>query len=150
MGNLDALRDWGHAKDYVRMQWLMLQQNQPDDYVIATGKQFSVRQFIKWAAEALGIEVSFSGEGLDEVGVVVSVEGDRAPCVSIGDVIIRVDPRYFRLTEVQTLLGDPTKAKNNLGWMPEISAKAMCEEMVASDLTLAIQKSLLKKNGYGI
>ena len=115
MGNIDALRDWGHAKDYVEMQWLMLQQDKPGDYVIATGKQYSVREFIIWTANALGIDIDFTGSGLDETGVVVGVKGDLAPSVKIGQVIVRIDHRYFRPAEVETLLGDPSKAKNELG-----------------------------------
>ncbi|MFP4304960.1 MAG: GDP-mannose 4,6-dehydratase, partial [Rhodosalinus sp.] len=126
MGNIDALRDWGHAKDYVRMQWMMLQQDEAEDYVIATGVQYSVREFITWSAEELGIELAFTGTGLDEVATVVSVTGDKAPAVRPGDVILRIDPRYFRPAEVETLLGDPAKAKARLGWAPEITAQQMC------------------------
>ncbi|MFP4571168.1 GDP-mannose 4,6-dehydratase, partial [Rhodosalinus sp.] len=126
MGNIDALRDWGHAKDYVRMQWMMLQQDEAEDYVIATGVQYSVREFITWSAEELGIELAFTGTGLDEVATVVSVTGDKAPAVRPGDVILRIDPRYFRPAEVETLLGDPAKAKARLGWAPEITAREMC------------------------
>ena len=133
MGNLDALRDWGHAKDYVRMQWLMLQQDQPEDFVIATGTQYSVRQFIKWTAEELGITLRFEGTGVHEVAIVERVAGSRAPALTPGQTIVRVDPRYFRPTEVETLLGDPGKAKRLLGWVPEISAQKMCAEMVRSD-----------------
>jgi GDPmannose 4,6-dehydratase len=150
MGNMDALRDWGHAKDYVRMQWLMLQQDQPEDYVIATGQQYSVRQFIEWTASELGIKLRFEGQGVDETGVVVDVEGDRAPAVKPGDVLVRVDPRYFRPTEVDTLLGDPTKAKERLGWVPEISTQDMCREMVEHDLAQARQKALLKRHGFEV
>ncbi|MDP2769485.1 MAG: GDP-mannose 4,6-dehydratase [Giesbergeria sp.] len=138
MGNIDALRDWGHAKDYVRMQWMMLQQDQPEDFVIATGVQYSVRQFINWTAEALGIQLRWEGTGVDEVGY----WNDQA--------VIKIDPRYFRPTEVETLLGDPTKAKQKLGWVPEITAQAMCQEMVAHDLTQAKQHALLKANGYNV
>lgn len=148
MGNMDALRDWGHAKDYVRMQWMMLQQDQPADFVIATGVQYSVRQFIAWSAAELGITLEFRGQGVDEKGVVVKVEGDKAPAVEIGDVIVSVDPRYFRPAEVETLLGDPTKAKDKLGWVPEITVQQMCAEMVAHDLTQARQHALLKQHGY--
>ncbi len=126
MGNINALRDWGHAEDYVRMQWLMLQQEQPDDFVIATGVQYSVRQFIDLSAQELGITLEFTGDGLNEVGTVVDIEGDAAPGVTIGDVIVRIDPRYFRPAEVETLLGDPSKAKKKLGWVPEISVQEMC------------------------
>lgn len=150
MGNLDALRDWGHAKDYVRMQWLMLQQNEPEDFVIATGVQYSVRQFIEWSAQELGIALRFEGEGVNEVAVVSSVEGDKALAVKPGDIIVRVDPRYFRPTEVETLLGDPTKARLKLGWTPEISVQEMCAEMVAHDLDAARRDALLKKNGFHV
>jgi GDPmannose 4,6-dehydratase len=111
MGNMDALRDWGHAKDYVRMQWMMLQQDKPQDFVIATGVQYSVREFVTWTAAALGISVRFEGSGVDEQAVVASISGDSAPALKVGDVVVKVDPRYFRPTEVETLLGDPSKAK---------------------------------------
>ncbi len=150
MGNLDALRDWGHAKDYVRMQWIMLQQEQPEDFVIATGVQYSVRQFIQWSAQELGITLSFVGQGVDEVGIVEKIEGDRTPALRLGQSIVRVDPRYFRPTEVETLLGDPSKAKQKLGWTPEITVRSMCAEMVASDLEAAKQHALLKANGYNV
>ena len=150
MGNLDALRDWGHAKDYVRMQWLMLQQSQPEDYVIATGQQFSIRQFIKWSATELGLTLKFIGHGVSEHAVVVAIEGALAPAVKVGDVVIRVDPRYFRPTEVETLLGDPSKAKQKLGWTPEITAQQMCKEMVAYDLIQARQSALLKQHGFAV
>ena len=146
MGNIDALRDWGHAKDYVRMQWLMLQQDEPQDYVIATGKQYSVRDFITWSANALGIEIEFNGSGLDEVGVVTGVSGNLAPKVSVGQNIVRIDPRYFRPAEVETLLGDPSKAKAELGWVPEITAQEMCLEMVAEDHKAARRLALLKEH----
>jgi GDPmannose 4,6-dehydratase len=148
MGNLDALRDWGHAKDFVRMQWMMLQQDQPEDYVIATGQQHSVRDFIVWAAEDLGIGLRFEGSGLDEVGIVDTISGNVATAVRPGDVVVRIDPRYFRPTEVDTLLGDPTKAKEKLGWVPEISAREMCSEMVAADLETARRHALLKAHGF--
>ena len=150
LGNMDALRDWGHAKDYVKMQWLMLQQEEPDDYVIATGKQYSVREFVQWSAAALGITICFEGTGVEEKGVVTQVCSDVAPGVTVGDVIIRVDPRYFRPTEVETLLGDPSKAKANLNWQPEITAQAMCQEMVAYDLSIAKRHALLLANGYSL
>ncbi|MEH6649444.1 MAG: GDP-mannose 4,6-dehydratase [Motiliproteus sp.] len=150
LGNLDALRDWGHAKDYVRMQWMMLQQDNPEDFVIATGKQISVREFIRMSAAEVGIELAFSGEGVEEYGKVVSISGDKAPAVSEGDVIVRVDPRYFRPAEVETLLGDPSKAKNKLGWVPEITVEEMCAEMVAADLDYAKRQALLKKHGYDV
>lgn len=148
MGNIDALRDWGHAKDYVRMQWMMLQQDAPEDFVIATGVQYSVREFIVWSARELGIELAFSGEGVDEVATVTAVTGNDAPGVSVGDVILRIDPRYFRPTEVETLLGDPAKAKTKLGWTPEITAQEMCAEMVAEDLRTARRHALLKEHGF--
>ena len=150
LGNMDALRDWGHAKDYVRMQWMMLQQNQPDDFVIATGKQISVRDFVRLSASELGVELEFQGEGIEEVAVVSSIMGDLAPALSLGEVVIRVNPRYFRPAEVETLLGDPSKAKELLGWVPEITVEEMCAEMVANDLDEARQKSLLKSHGYDI
>lgn len=148
MGNLDALRDWGHAKDYVRMQWMMLQQETPDDFVIATGVQYSVRQFIEWSATELGVKLKFEGKGVDEIAIVTSIIGDKAPGLKVGDVIVKVDSRYFRPTEVETLLGDPTKAKEKLGWVPEIAVQEMCAEMLASDLAQAKQHALLKQHGY--
>lgn len=150
MGNMDSLRDWGHAKDYVRMQWMMLQQEQPEDFVIATGVQYSVREFISWSAAELGIEIEFSGDGVDEVGRVKAVTGDSAPSVEVGQVIVRVDPRYFRPAEVDTLLGDPAKAKERLGWVPEISVQEMCAEMVAEDLKAAQRHALLKAHGHDV
>ena len=148
MGNIDALRDWGHAKDYVRMQWMMLQQDQAEDFVIATGVQYSVRQFIKWSAKELGINIRFEGEGLDEIGVVESIQGDDAPNIGVGDVIIKIDRRYFRPAEVETLLGDPTKAKKKLGWTPQITVEEMCSEMVTEDLKIAKRHAFLKSHGY--
>ena len=150
MGNIDALRDWGHAKDYVRMQWMMLQQAEPEDFVIATGQQYSVREFIRWSAEELGITLRFEGEGVDEVGIVESVTGDLAPAVQLGQTLVRIDPRYFRPAEVETLLGDPTKAKEKLGWEPEITARQMCAEMVAEDLKTAQRHALLKEHGFEV
>jgi len=150
MGNLDALRDWGHAKDYVRMQWMMLQQDQPEDFVIATGVQYSVRQFIQWSAHEVGITLRFEGEGVDEVAIIESIHGDNAPALKVGQVIVRIDPRYFRPTEVETLLGDPSKAKIKLGWTPEIAVQQMCAEMVAADLQAAKQHALLKANGFAV
>ncbi|MEY3489611.1 MAG: GDP-mannose 4,6-dehydratase [Pseudomonadota bacterium] len=150
MGNLDALRDWGHAKDYVRMQWLMLQQETPEDFVIATGVQYSVRQFIAWSAAELGITLRFEGKGVDEVAIVSSIEGNKAPSLKVGDIVVRVDPRYFRPTEVETLLGDPSKAKAKLGWVPEITVQEMCAEMVAADLAEAQRNALLKSHGYEV
>ena len=147
MGNIDALRDWGHAKDYVRMQWMMLQQETPDDFVIATGVQYSVRQFIEWSAAELGVKVRFEGTGVDEIGIVEAIEGEDAPALSVGDVILRIDPRYFRPAEVETLLGDPSKAKAKLGWTPEITVQEMCAEMVAHDLKNARRTRLLCEHG---
>jgi len=150
LGNMDALRDWGHAKDYVRMQWMMLQQEQPEDFVIATGKQISVREFVRLSAKELGIELEFRGEGVDEVAIVNCVTGDKAPNIKTGDTIVRVDPRYFRPAEVETLLGDPAKAKAKLGWVPEITVEEMCAEMVSSDLDVAKRHALLVEHGYEI
>ncbi|GAA68726.1 GDP-mannose 4,6-dehydratase [Pseudoalteromonas sp. BSi20429] len=150
LGNMEALRDWGHAKDYVRMQWMMLQQDKPEDFVIATGKQISVREFINLSAKELGITLNFTGEGVDEIATVVSIEGDNAHALTVGDVIVRVDPRYFRPAEVETLLGDPTKAKEKLGWVPEITVEEMCAEMVQNDLAKAKQHVLLKEHGYKV
>ena len=150
MGNIDSLRDWGHAKDYVRMQWMMLQQDQPEDFVIATGKQYSVREFISWAAADLGVTLSFQGEGIHETGTVVAIEGNRAPALKPGQVILRIDPKYFRPAEVETLLGDPTKAREKLGWVPEITARDMCAEMVAEDLKSARRHALLKSHGMAM
>jgi GDPmannose 4,6-dehydratase len=150
MGNMDALRDWGHAKDYVRMQWMMLQQENPKDYVIATGVQYSVRQFIEKSAAQLGISLRFDGQGVDEQAVVAAIQGDKAPALKVGDVIVRVDPHYFRPAEVETLLGDPSLAKKDLGWVPEITLDEMVEEMVASDLEHARQHALLQHHGYTV
>ena len=147
MGNIDSLRDWGHAKDYVRMQWMMLQQDEPEDFVIATGVQYSVREFISWTAKELGIELVFEGTGVDEIARVVSITGDKAPALSVGDVVMRINPRYFRPAEVDTLLGDPTKAKEKLGWVPEITAQEMCAEMVEEDHKAARRNALLKEHG---
>lgn len=148
MGNIDALRDWGHAHDYVRMQWMMLQQDEPEDFVIATGQQYAVREFIRWSAEELGLELEFSGEGADEIATVAAISGDKAPALKVGDVIMRIDPRYFRPAEVETLLGDPSKAREKLGWEPEITAREMCAEMVAADLKEARRHAFLKANGF--
>lgn len=150
MGNMDALRDWGHAKDYVRMQWMMLQQEQPEDFVIATGVQYSVREFITWSAAELGVSLRFEGQGVDEIGIVEHIEGDKAPALKVGDVIVRVDPRYFRPAEVETLLGDPSKAKQKLGWVPEITVQEMCAEMVREDLKVAQRHALLKQHGHDV
>jgi len=132
----------------VRMQWMMLQQDQPEDFVIATGVQYTVRQFITWSAEHLGVKLRFEGQGVDEVGIVEAIEGNNAPALKIGDTIVKIDPRYFRPAEVETLLGDPTKAKEKLGWVPEITVQEMCEEMVAHDLEAAKRHALLKKHGF--
>jgi GDPmannose 4,6-dehydratase len=150
MGNIDALRDWGHAKDYVRMQWLMLQQDHAEDFVIATGVQHSVREFITWAAADLGVVLRFQGRGVEERGVVESVSGDKAPALKPGDTIVAIDPRYFRPAEVETLLGDPSRAKTKLGWMPEIGAREMCAEMVAEDLRAAQRMALLRSHGHDV
>jgi GDPmannose 4,6-dehydratase len=150
MGNMDALRDWGHAKDYVRMQWMMLQQDKPQDFVIATGVQYSVRDFIRKAAARLGVTVGFEEKGINEQAVVKSIQGSNAPALKVGQVIVRVDARYFRPTEVETLLGDPSKAKAELGWVPEITLDAMVAEMVANDLDQAKRHTLLKTHGYDI
>lgn len=150
MGNMDSLRDWGHAKDYVRMQWMMLQQDHPEDFVIATGVQYSVREFIRLSALQLGVVLRFEGEGVDEQAIVASIEGDKAPALKVGDVIVKVDPRYFRPAEVETLLGDPTKAKEKLGWTPEITLHEMIVEMVAFDLDKARQHAMLKKAGFAV
>jgi GDPmannose 4,6-dehydratase len=150
LGNMNALRDWGHAKDYVRMQWMMLQQDQAEDFVIATGKQISVRQFVEISARQLGIELEFSGEAEAEIATVRAISGDRASGVSIGDIIVRVDPRYYRPTEVETLLGDPTKAKEKLGWVPEITVEEMCAEMIEHDLEVAKGHALLKSHGHNV
>ncbi len=150
MGNIDSLRDWGHAHDYVRMQWLMLQQDQPEDFVIATGTQVSVREFITRSAAQLGVTLRFEGTGVDEVGSVAAITGDKAPALAVGDVVVKIDPRYFRPAEVETLLGDPTKAKEKLGWVPEITLDQMIEEMVAHDLDQARRHALLKTHGYDV
>jgi GDPmannose 4,6-dehydratase len=150
LGNMDALRDWGHAKDYVRMQWMMLQQDNPEDFVIATGVQYSVRQFIQWSAAELGVELEFNGLGENEQATVVKISGDNAPALKVGDVIVKVDPRYFRPAEVETLLGDPTNAKAKLGWTPEITVKDMCSEMMRYDLQEAKQINFLKEHGYNV
>ncbi|WP_442788883.1 GDP-mannose 4,6-dehydratase [Grimontia sp. NTOU-MAR1] len=150
LGNMDALRDWGHAKDYVRMQWMMLQQEQADDFVIATGKQISVREFVSMSAKEAGIELTFSGEGINEIATVTAVDSNKAPSVAVGDIVVRVNPKYFRPAEVETLLGDPTKAKEKLGWVPEITVEEMCAEMVASDIDKAKQHALLKAHGFDV
>lgn len=150
LGNMDALRDWGHAKDYVQMQWMMLQQENPQDYVIATGEQYSVRQFVEWSAEELGIQLRFEGEGIDEVGIIESINSNDCPALKVGQIIVRVDSRYFRPSEVETLLGDATKAEQELGWKAKISVKDLCAEMVQHDLKSAQKNALLKQHGYTI
>jgi len=150
MGNIDALRDWGHAKDYVRMQWLMLQQVKPEDYVIATGVQFTVREFIIRSAKQLGITLKFEGTAENEKAIVVAIDADKAPALKVGDVIVQIDSRYYRPTEVETLLGDPSKAKAKLGWVPEITLDQMIVEMVANDLDKAKQHALLLKHGHSV
>ena len=147
LGNMSALRDWGHARDYIEMQWLMLQQEVAEDFVIATGVQYSVRQFVEFAAKELGVTVRFEGEGENEIGVVAAVTGDQAKC-KVGDVIVRVDPRYFRPTEVETLLGDPTRAREKLGWTPKTTLAELVSEMVIADYTAAKRDSLVKDAGY--
>jgi len=132
------------------MQWLMLQQKEAQDFVIATGKQITVREFVKLAAQGLGVELEFKGNGLDELGIVKSVDNDISPGIKEGDVIVRVNPKYFRPTEVETLLGDPSKAKKALGWEPEISLEELCAEMISSDLKKAKQNALLLSHGYTI
>jgi GDPmannose 4,6-dehydratase len=150
MGNIDSLRDWGHAKDYVRMQWMMLQQDNPEDFVIATGKQYSVREFIQWSGQELGLTIEFSGKGVEEIGTVTAISGEMTPALKVGDVVMRIDPRYFRPAEVETLLGDPTKAREKLGWVPEITAQEMCAEMVAEDLKAAKRSKLLREHGLDL
>jgi GDPmannose 4,6-dehydratase len=150
LGNLNALRDWGHAKDYVRMQWLMLQQDQAEDFVAATGVQYSVRQFVEWSAEQLGLTLRFEGEDESEKAVVDNIKGQHAPALSIGDVVVEVDPRYFRPTEVESLLGDASKAKEKLSWVPEITAQEMCSEMMKNDMAEAQKQALLKSHGYDV
>jgi len=148
LGNLDAKRDWGHARDYIEAQWLILQQEEPDDYVIATGQQYSVREFVTRAAKGLGIELEWQGSGVDEVGVVAAVEGSSE--LAPGDVIVRVDPRYFRPTEVETLLGDPSKAKRQLGWEPKTSFEELVTDMVTEDLLIAERDLLVSREGYRV
>jgi GDPmannose 4,6-dehydratase len=150
LGNIDSLRDWGHAKDYVRMQWMMLQQDAPEDFVIATGKQISVREFVRLSAAELGIELEFSGVEVEEIATVKSICGDNANALKVGDIVMRVDAKYFRPAEVETLLGDPSKAKEKLGWVPEITVEEMCAEMMAFDLDVAKRHSLLKAHGHDV
>ena len=148
LGNMDALRDWGHAKDYVRMQWMMLQQDRADDFVIATGKQISVRDFVHLSASYIGVKLEFSGEAEKEIGTVISVNKELAPYIEVGDVIVKVDERYYRPAEVETLLGNPAKAKDKLGWEPQITVEEMCEEMMISDSKIAKQQAILRDAGY--
>lgn len=148
LGNMDALRDWGHAKDYVRMQWMMLQQDEPDDFVIATGKQISVRDFVIMSASHIGVELEFSGKAENEIATVAKVDKEKSPGIEIGDIILRVDKRYYRPAEVETLLGDPAKAKSKLGWEPQISVEEMCEEMMSNDVMVAKSQKLLGNHGY--
>jgi GDPmannose 4,6-dehydratase len=150
MGNMDSLRDWGHAKDYVRMQWMMLQQEKPEDFVIATGVQYSVREFIELSAKELGVSIRWEGTGVEEKGYVDAIEGDKAPGIVVGQNIVAIDSRYFRPAEVETLLGDPSNAKNKLGWVPQITLQEMVAEMVAHDLEQAQKHALLKKQGYNV
>ena len=150
LGNLNALRDWGHAKDYVRMQWMMLQNETPEDFVIATGVQYPVRQFIIWSASELGIGLNFEGNGESEIARISSITGDLAPALNVGDVICKVDSRYFRPAEVETLLGDPSKAKRILGWEPSITVQEMCAEMVREDLKAAQRAVLLSSHGHEV
>ncbi|CAG2127494.1 GDP-mannose 4,6-dehydratase [Cupriavidus plantarum] len=152
LGNLNSLRDWGHARDYVEMQWMMLQQQQPEDFVIATGVQYSVRDFVRIAAAELGITVRFEGEGVDEIGIVDSVDADKAAAsglkVTVGQTVVRVDPRYFRPAEVETLLGDPTKAREKLGWTPRTTFQELVREMVEADFNLARRDNLVQEAGF--
>ncbi len=150
LGNMNALRDWGHAKDYVEMQWLMLQQEHPDDFVIATGVQYSVRQFVDAACDELGIRLRWEGEGLEETGIVGSIQTNESSPLKEGQVVVRVDPRYFRPTEVETLLGDPSKAKEELGWEPKITFSELVAEMVRADLTHAQRDHLVKNAGFEV
>ena len=150
LGNMDSLRDWGHARDYVQMQWLMLQQDIADDFVIATGVQYSVREFVEMSAKEVGVTLRWEGAGVDETGYVADIQGDNAPALTVGDKIVAVDPRYFRPAEVETLLGDPTKAKEKLGWTPTTTLAEMVNEMVMYDLDLAKRHSLLKQSGFDV
>ena len=150
IGNIDAKRDWGHAKDYVEMQWLMLQQDKPNDYVIATGYQISVREFILMSCKELGIEIQFTGTGLNEKGVVISIDKKITPSLKVNDVIVKIDKKYFRPSEVDSLLGDPSKAKKELNWMPKISLEDLCKEMIEEDYNKTKQKILLKESGFEV
>ncbi len=149
IGNIDALRDWGHARDYVRMQWMMLQQDSPEDYVIATGQQYSVRQFIVWSAQELGLKLRFEGKGANEIAVAESVNSNMTPGIAPGQTVLRVDPRYFRPAEVDSLLGDSSKARTKLGWQPQYSAREICAEMIAEDYMAASKQALLKELPVG-
>ena len=140
LGNLEAKRDWGHAKDYVEMQWLMLQQDKPKDYVISTGEQYSVRDFLNWSANELGIRISYKGEGINEVGIVESIDSEKKYAIKKGDIIVNIDRRYFRPAEVETLLGDSKLAKDELNWTPKISAQELCKEMIEEDLKKILNK----------
>lgn len=150
LGNMNSLRDWGHAKDYVKMQWLMLQQDIARDFVISTGKQISVRDFVSMSARILGVEIEFSGQDENEIGIVASISDSSNTHIKIGDVIVRVDPRYYRPAEVDTLLGDSSLAKDVLGWEPEYSTEKLCREMTESDLIIAKKNALLKAYGYEV
>lgn len=153
LGNMDAMRDWGHAKDYVEMQWLMLQQEQADDFVIATGRQISVREFALRAARKLGLEIAFSGQGQDETGTITAIHSEAIEAdtvLSTGDVIVRVDPDYYRPSEVDNLLGDPTKAKTKLGWAPRTSLDEMIKEMISNDLSEAKKQRHLQDHGFEV
>lgn len=160
LGNLNALRDWGHAKDFVRAQWMILQQDKPDDYVIATGEQHSVREFCDRAFKELGIQLEWKGNGVDEKGIVADITptelvkqyngGGLLDHLSVGQEVISVDPRYFRPTEVATLLGDPSKSKRELGWEPEISFETMVSDMVAHDLVEASREEVCRRKGFAV
>jgi GDPmannose 4,6-dehydratase len=159
LGNLESKRDWGHAKDYVEMQWLMLQQPEPDDFVIATGEQYSVKEFVELSGKELGITLEWRGSGLDEVGVITSIDKDHPSVIESsvegtelkpGRIVVRVDPRYFRPTEVESLLGDASKAREKLGWVPKISFNALVKEMIAKDLEIARRDALIKKKGFKV
>jgi GDPmannose 4,6-dehydratase len=160
LGNMNALRDWGHAKDYVEMQWLMMQQDEPDDFCIATGVQYSVRDFVNFACQHVGIELEFQGSGVDEIGVIKSIDKDKYNSIiqtsnfklqnSIGKPIVAVDSRYFRPTEVETLLGDPSKAKEKLGWEPRITFEEMVHEMMDNDINIAKRDSFVKQHGFNV
>ncbi len=145
LGNLDSLRDWGHAKDYVEMQWMMLQQEVPKDYVIATGMQFSIRDFIRFSANEIGLDLDFIGKDEKEIGIVTAIHGNRSPAIRVGDEIIKVDPKYYRPTEVESLLGNSTKAKKELDWEPKIQIEQLCKEMINHDLR-DVEKEILSND----